>query len=179
MDLLIFNKIKNSDIQAYEKLFKEYYKPLCLYAYNFVERLEVAEEIVQDVFYMIWKEREGLQIIVSLKSYLYKAVRNKSLQHIEHLQVRERYQHFMMEVEHENYASNPVNSLEYKQLDEYISKTLDQLPERRRKIFNMSRFEGKKYTEIAEELSISIKTVEIEISKTLEALKKNIGIYIH
>ena len=168
--LLIFKKIKDGNIQAFETLFRSYYEPLCRYAYPFVDSMETAEEIVQDLFYVLWKERQNLQIFTSVNGYLYRSVKNKSLQHVEKAKVRDTYQKM--------YAENamietftPQEELEYKELEQQIEETLRRLPERRQKIFQMNRMEGKKYYEIAEELHISVKTVEAEISKTLRELR--------
>jgi len=171
VNLLIFKKIKDGNIESFESLFRLYYDPLCRYAYLLVENREAAEEIVQDLFYILWKERKKLQIFTSVNSYLYRSVKNKSLQYIEKTKIREDYRN--------KYAENPVvetytpqDELEYKELEEQIDAALNLLPERRQKIFNMNRMEGKKYQEIAKELHISAKTVEAEISKTLQELRR-------
>ena len=170
VNLLIFNKIKDGNIQAFETLFRTYYEPLCRYAYQLVGNMETAEEIVQDLFYVLWKERENLQIFTSVNGYLYRSVKNKSLQHLEQKKVRDDYRKM--------YAENvviktptPQEELEYKELERQIQEALHYLPERRRMIFYMHRMEGKKYNEIAQELQLSVKTVEAEISKALRALR--------
>ena len=170
VSLLIFKKIKEGNIEAFETLFRSYYDPLCRYAYQFVKNLETAEEIVQDMFYVLWKERQNLQIFTSVNGYLYRSVKNKSLQYIEKVKVRDDYRN--------NYSENsdidtftPQEELEYKELEQQIQEALYRLPERRQKIFRMNRMEGKKYNEIARELNISVKTVEAEISKVLRELR--------
>jgi RNA polymerase sigma-70 factor (ECF subfamily) len=90
-DLLLLAKIKDGDMKAFEKLFKAYHVPLCLYTAGITGDREVAEEIVQDLFYYFWKERQRLPLLHSVKSYLYRAVRNEAIQYREHLNVRERY----------------------------------------------------------------------------------------
>jgi len=170
INLLIFKKIKDGDIQAFETLFRSYYEPLCRYACRFVENADTAEEIVQDLFYVLWKDRERLQIFTSVNGYLYHSVKNKSLQYLEKAMVRDNY--------YNTAAENPIietvtpqEELEYKELEEQIENTLHRLPERRQKIFRMNRMDGKKYNEIAQELHISVKTVEAEISKALRELR--------
>jgi len=171
INLLIFKKIKEGNIEAFETLFRSNYEPLCRYAYRFVENKEEAEEIVQDLFYILWKERQNLQIFTSVNGYLYRSVKNKSLQYIEKTKVRDEYRN--------RYAENadietftPQEELEYKELEQQMKEALYRLPERRQKIFRMNRMEGKKYNEIARELNISVKTVEAEISKVLRVLRK-------
>lgn len=178
MDLLILKKIKEGDIKAFESIFKLYYSPLCLYATSIIGQEEVAEEIVQDLFYIFWKEKESLPILRSIKNYLYGAVRNRSLQYLEHRQVRYRYQQTVMAEESpETESYTPQDQLEYKELQNLINRALGKLPERRLRIFQMHRFEGKKYTEIAIQLSLSVKTVEAEMTKALYTLRKEIENY--
>ena len=151
MDLFVLKKIKEGDIKAFESIFRLYYTPLCLYATSITGELEVAEEIVQDLFYVFWKERESLPILRSIKNYLYGATRNRSY--------------------------TPQDQLEYKELQSLVNRALGKLPERRLRIFRMHRFEGMKYAEIASSLSLSIKTVEAEMTKALQTLRKEIENY--
>ena len=171
MDLFVLKKIKEGDIKAFESIFRLYYTPLCLYATSITGEQEVAEEIVQDLFYVFWKERESLPILRSIKNYLYGATRNRSLQYLEHREVRYRYQN----PESESYT--PQDQLEYKELQSLVNRALGKLPERRLRIFRMHRFEGMKYAEIASSLSLSIKTVEAEMTKALQTLRKEIENY--
>jgi len=170
INLLIFKKIKEGNIEEFETLFRSYYESLCRYAYRFVENMETAEEIVQDLFYVLWKERENIQIFTTVEGYLYRSVRNKSLQYIEKVKVREEYCNMITgNSDIETYT--PQEELEYKELEQHLEEALNRLPERRQKIFRMNRMEGKKYNEIASELNISVKTVESEISKSLRELR--------
>lgn len=175
--LLLLKKIKEGDIKAFEQLFRAYHTPLCLYALSITGRKDIAEEIVQELFYKLWKERENLNVLRSLKSYLYGAVRNQSLQYCEQFLVRERHRQKVISAPEEVPASTPHDQLEYRELEEIINRTLAQLPERRRRIFAMHRLEGLKYKEIAERLSLSIKTIEAEMTKTYQLLRKEIEKY--
>lgn len=177
-DLFVLNKIKEGDIKAFEGIFKLYYSPLCLYAASITGRMDTAEEIVQELFYVFWKEKEKIQLFQSLKNYLYGAVRNRSLQYLEHLEVRHRHQEAVLSAGTEPEAGTPLDELEYKELEELINRTLRKLPERRLCIFRMHRFEGRKYAEIATALSLSVKTVEAEMTKALQTLRKEIENYI-
>ena len=178
-DLLLLTKIKEGDVKAFEKLFKSYHTPLCLYAASITGSMDVAEEIVQDLFYYFWKERQRLPLFRSVKSYLYRAVRNESIQFREHLNVRDKYKDIVLTDNTEVSSSDPQENLEYKELEELINGTLRKLPERRLKIFCMHRFQGMKYAEIASALSLSVKTVEAEMTKALQALRKEIEDYIY
>lgn len=178
-DLFVLTKIKEGDVKTFENVFRQYYTPLCMYAASITGRMDVAEEIVQELFYVFWKEKEKLQVFHSIKSYLYGAVRNQSLRHYEQAEVRSRYRDAVLSnKDRENQTSDPLELIEYKELETLITRTLAGLPERRRQIFRMHRFDGKKYAEIADELSLSVKTVEAEMTKALLALRKEIENYI-
>lgn len=177
-DLFVLTKIKEGDVKAFEGIFRQYYSPLCLYAASITGRMEVAEEIVQELFYVFWKEKEKIQLFHSIKSYLYGAVRNQSLQYCEHMEVRNRYRETVLSCQQEIRSTDPQDQIEYKELQKLINKTLQKLPERRLRIFRMHRFEGKKYAEIASTLSLSVKTVEAEMTKALQILRIEIENYI-
>ena len=169
----IVNKIKQGNIHAFEIVFRKLYSPLCGYANKMINDHDKAEEIVQEVFYIIWKNKERLTIKVSLKSYLYKSVQNSCLQMAQHQLVKEKYRQFVINRENDKQLS-PETELEVKEINKAIDQTLDALPERCKEIFYMNRFEGLKYREIAEKLSVSQKTVEANISKALKHLLKNL-----
>lgn len=179
-DLLILTKIKNGDVKAFEQVFRLYYMPLCMYAAGITGRMDIAEEIVQELFYVFWKERERLQLFHTIKSYLYGAVRNQSLQYQEHQDVRNRYRDAVLSHPDKDdlQQGDPQEQIEYKELEALINRTLQKLPERRLRIFRMHRFEGKKYAEIASLLSLSVKTVEAEMTKALRTLRNELEIYM-
>ncbi len=170
-------KIKQGNIQAFEGVFRELYSPLAGYANKIINDNDKAEEIVQEVFYTIWKNRERLIITTSLKSYLYKSVQNSCLQIIQHESVKDKYKQFVINRDTDKQPS-PDAELELKEINKAINRTLASLPERCRQIFKMNRFEGLKYREIADKLSISQKTVEANISKALKHLRKNLQQYV-
>lgn len=176
-DLFLLNRIKKGDVKAFEKLFRSYYEPLCYYANSFLNDMDNAEEVVQNLFYVFWKDREDIQILLSVKSYLYQAVQNRSFDYIKHLRVRDAYCDKMNDEGFGTSDSLPDEELEYKELESKIAVLLEHLPERQRKVFCMNRFNGKKYGEIAEELSVSVKTVEADISKVLIVLRKELKHY--
>ena len=172
----VFQKIKEGDIATFEMVFRQYYTPLCMYAFSITGRKDIAEEVVQDVFYNIWKEREHIQIRLSIKNYLFGAVKNHSLNYKEHEDVHQRYQENVLS-ESQDTDLSPHELLEYKELEDLISKILNKMPARRRKIFLLHRMEGKKQKEIAGELAISIKTVEAEMTKAYQSLRQGIEKY--
>jgi RNA polymerase sigma-70 factor (ECF subfamily) len=178
-DVLIFKKIKDGDIKTFEQVFRRYYTPLYMYSFGITGRKDAAEEIVQELFYVLWRDREHLNIMRSLKNYLYGAVRNQSFQYCEHRNVQERHKEKLLDEKSEVSETTAQEQLEYKELQDIINKTLEKLPERRLRIFRMHRMEGRKYKEIAELLSVSVKTVEAEMTKTYRILRQEIEKYTH
>ncbi|WP_455673868.1 RNA polymerase sigma-70 factor [Phocaeicola sp.] len=177
-ELFILSKIKEGDIKAFEEVFRRYYSPLCWYVAGITGRMDVAEEIVGELFYVLWRERERLQIFHSIKSYLYGAARNESLQYCEHQEVKNRYSETIRAAGKQEGGTDPEEQMEYKELQALINNALGKLPERRQRIFRMHRMEGRKYAEIASVLSLSVKTVEAEMTKALKTLRKEVENYI-
>ena len=171
----ILKKIKSGNISAFETLFRELYAPMCGFADKIINDKDKAEELVQDIFYNLWKNRKNIDIQVSLKSYLYKSLQNACFQLKQHHQVEEKYRLHIINTTNSKSSTTPDKVLEQKELSENIQKTMESLPERCRRIFYMNRYEGLKYKEIAEKLSISQKTVEANISKALKLLRKNLS----
>jgi RNA polymerase sigma-70 factor, ECF subfamily len=179
MELVGFIKqtrIKQDDLVEFEKLFKLFYSPLCHYAFRFLKDMDLAEEIVQEFFYNYWKNRHTMNIQISIKSYMFRSIRNNSLKYLEHVQVVKKYEQNFKDTNHSD-AATETNELEVKELNDIIESTLNELPERCSQIFKLSRFEGLKYSEIAEKLSISIKTVEANMGKALQLFRKNLKHY--
>ncbi len=176
-DLLVLKQIREGNIKAFETVFRLYYSPLCLYAASITGRWEIAEEIVQELFYICWKDRENLHVFCSLKSYLYKAARNRSLQYLEHRTVCSRHEETVQAATSASSTSSPEEELEYKELKKIVARALDGLPSRRKQIFLMHRTQGMKYTEIAARLGLSVKTVEAEMTKALQKLRQEIEQY--
>jgi len=175
--ILSQRKIINSDISEFEKVFRSFYEPLCRYAFQIVHDMDAAEEIVEEFFYNYWKNRETIEVKISLKAYLYRSIRNNSLRYLEHIAVTRKHAKEVMAVEKDIDSGNTSDEMELNELNAIVDKTLDELPERCSQIFKMSRFDGLKYQEIAELLSISVKTVEADMGKALQHFRKNLKHY--
>jgi len=167
------SKIRKGDIQAFESLFHQYYPGMCSYAESLIKKENIAEEIVQDVFYNIWKNKSTLRITSNIQSYLYRAVFNNSMMHLRKAKREMSLDEQWADTQVQS-SDNPAEELEAKELNAIILYTLQKLPERTRQIFNMNRFEGLKYKEIADKLAISIKTVEANMGKALKALRTSL-----
>ncbi len=166
--------LKRGDIKIFENIFHRYYPGLCNYAESLVKEEGLPEEIVQDVFYNVWKIHAELNITVSLKSYLYKAVFNQCMMNLRKIKHETRLDEKWAVQQVSGYAG-PDEEMEEKEINSRMSKALDRLPGRTRQIFTMNRMEGFKYKDIAEKLSISIKTVEANMGKALKALRTSLN----
>ncbi|MCG8409793.1 MAG: RNA polymerase sigma-70 factor [Bacteroidales bacterium] len=172
----IVRKIREGNIYEFEVLFKKYYEMLCAFGYKYLENIEQIEEVVQDTFYNIWKNRTNLNIKTSMKSYLYTAVKNNCLQVLRTRSLDIKYENYY-KANQSNKSISPIQELNAKELAKIIDKTLNALPERCQKIFRMSRYEGFKYQEIADKLKISVKTVEANMSKALKSFRGELKEY--
>lgn len=105
---MILARIKEGDIKAFEGIFRRYYSPLCWYAAGITGDTASAEEIVEELFYVLWKNRERLQVFQSVKSYLYRSVRNEAVQFCEHQEVKERYRASVRTESGPGYSSDPT-----------------------------------------------------------------------
>lgn len=173
----VISRIRNGDEQAFEWLFRQYYEKLCQWAYHYLRDLDSSEEVVQDLYYNLWRNRASMEFHVSVKSYLYKAVSNNCK-----MLIRKKGRRSAIEADlasqNPGSITEPGELLEVKEIREVVNKTLEELPEKPAQIFRMSRYEGLKYREIAEKLSISIKTVEANMGKALKIFRKNLQEYI-
>lgn len=175
MDTLVSEKLLIEQLlaqneKAFETVFKRYYKALHAYAFAIVKEEDLAEDIVQQVFFRIWQNAGNLRIQSSIAAYLYRSVNNESLNHLKHQKLvvahqKETAPH--MKEERDSAAGKILN----KELEEKIREALNALPEHCRTVFQLSRFENLKYQEIADRLGISIKTVENQMGKALKMLR--------
>jgi RNA polymerase sigma-70 factor (ECF subfamily) len=172
----ILEKFLLKDKNAFELIFKTYYQQLCSFSQKYVTDPDVAEGIVQDLFVYLWQNMDRLLINTSLKSYLFQAVRNRAFNHLKHLKTRQEHTEYTLH--NEQGFTSSEKTLEIKDLQKKIDSGIAQLPDKCRQIFLMSRSEGKKYKQIAEELGISIKTVENQMGKALKIMRSELGDYL-
>lgn len=173
VDTVIIKKLRKGDSREFETLFRSSYVSLVRYARSLVSDHDTAEEIVQDFFYRLWKDRENLNIGSSLNGYLFRSVHNSCLHHLQHLKVIARHEAEMANMDQE-FSGSASDRIQLLELEGRIANLLDKLPQRCGKVFCMNRFEGLKYTEIASRLEISVKTVEADMGKALKAFRKEL-----
>ena len=167
-----WRSIQQKDGQAFELYYKEQYKLFFLAACSYLKDARLAEEVVNDVFIKLWEDAAAISIQSSLKSYIYRAVVNRSLNELDrNKRDRQRQTEF---------SRRPQDSFELREMEENelkirLYRAIDQLPEQCRKVFRMSRFEELKQQEIADQLGISIKTVKNHITHALKQLTIVLG----
>ncbi len=172
------------DEETYISLFKEYYVSLCAYSRRYIGRKDIAEEIVSDTFLKIWENRSSLNIKISVKAYLFQAVCNNSLNHLRKLNHENMLVEYFRETTSENIGFEDLledveeESLIKENLNQKIDEAVNQLPEQQQKAFRLKRMEGKKTKEVAEIMGLSVKTVEMHLSKATFKLRKNLKDYL-
>ncbi len=168
-------ELTEQHITNFDQLFKDYYPMSVLYARKMVNDLDSAREIAQQVFVKLYEKKDQLTIKTSIKSYIFQATRNTALNYIKQQKTRQfAATHAMSRYETETNE----DTLLTKELEEQILSIIDRLPNKCKQIFTMNRFEGKKNKEIAQELDISIRTVETQISKALKTLRNELPKYL-
>lgn len=169
---LIMRVIEHDDYMAFQLLFKKMYTPLCQFCIKFVKSPEIAEELVSDVFYSIWKNRNRL-IVSSPKAYLFTSVRNKGFDHLRKIKKMvhcdlENATHLHADV------ANSQDILVLHELTTSLEQSIARLPKQCRLIYELSRDQGLKYKEIAAILQVSVKTVETQMGRALKHLRNSI-----
>lgn len=163
----LLQKIAAGSEVAFEKLFKHYYSPLAGYAFSLLKDSDLAAETSQEVFVKFWEKRAEIEIELSVKSYLFRAVFNRCMNLKKHEEVKQLYQ--KSEAGYNSYVHE--DSVTNWELKEQLHNAIASLPEQCRRVFTLAKLEGKKYREIAEELNISEKTVENHMGKALKDLR--------
>jgi RNA polymerase sigma-70 factor, ECF subfamily len=167
------------DGASFEEFFKKHFLSLCAYCqFKFGLDLQMAKEVVHTGFIKLWDARQNLATGVSPKSYLYKIITNNVLDILKHQKVRQQYVQFVLRSVPEGFDGNGFDQVDVKQLQADIDAAIAELPEQMRRIFEMSRFEGLKYAQIAEQLNISVKTVETQVSRALVKLREKLSTYL-
>jgi len=154
---------------AYRHLFKQYFEPLTYFANKYLQDIDAAQDLVQEVFSGIYEKRTELNIEQSLKSYLYRSIQNSSLNIIRRDKMKEKHH---AAIKSSSDGSFTDETIELNELELKVHRAIDDLPEKCALIFKMSRFDQLSNQEIAEKLNISKRTVETQISKALKELRK-------
>jgi RNA polymerase sigma-70 factor, ECF subfamily len=180
-DLIFAGSGVQTDEQVFEKLFVDWYGPLHAYARSVLKDESLAGEAVQAVFSRLWERREQLRIRASVKAYLYGSVYHECMSWLRREKTRRVYRSgLLMRLggQADRSTENAFDKAETGELEQRFQRALDKLPGQCKAIFQLSRFSELKYREIAEQLGISVKTVEAQMSKALKLLRNKLADYL-
>lgn len=183
-EFLIIKLLAEGNDEAYKFLFRNHYAPLCHFAVQYLHDNYLAESVVSDVICHLWLMRDKLDIKTSLRSYLFKSVRNRCLDYMneKHTIYNTRLNDGdteQLEMRNfENKTEQPLGILIEKECENEIMDAVNTLPKECRRVFVMNRFEGRKYREIADELGISLNTVKYHMTNALSFMHKKLGKYL-
>lgn len=166
----ILSRMANDEVEAYELLFYRFYTPLCQFVLKYTGNEVLSEEIVQETFINFWEKRNGLIIHTSLKSYLYTSVKNSALNYLKSQYARQNFNRDFFDQE-EISINTTQETILFDELQILVQKAIDKLPEKCRIIYLLNRNSGLSYQEIADELGISVKTVEAQMGIALKKLR--------
>lgn len=175
-DQPLIEGLAKGDHGAFEELFLKYYSPLVVFAVRMVEDEDTARELVQDVFVNFYEKNIVLHIHTSLKSHLYQSVRNRCLNHLKREKLL-RGHHQIILAENKESDAYFESAVETSELQQHLYGIIGRLPEKCKEVFEMSRFDGFTNQEIADQLNLSKRTVETQISKALKFLREQLGDY--
>lgn len=183
-ELHLIHSLKSGNNQAYKYIYDHHYVLLCKIAYEFLKDDFLAESIVDDIIFHLWEKRDTLEITTSLRSYLVQAVRNRCINYL-NLEREKREVRFSV-IDQQNEWINsvfpsddyPLARLLENELEQEIRNAINRLPEECKVVFKKSRFEEKRYDQIAEELGISVNTVKYHIKNAISRLSADLSKYL-
>jgi RNA polymerase sigma-70 factor, ECF subfamily len=170
-------QIRKDNRLAFSNLFETYYKPLCEYAFRFLKHEERIEDIVQEVFVLLWEKRKRWEPKVAVRAYLYRSVYHQVINDYR----KKRFETTLHEDRMHQIADDrisPLESLHYKEFEEVFQETIKLLPERRREILVLRLLHGLSYKEISLVLDISVNTVDTQIRRALKLLRGNLKHFV-
>lgn len=175
-DIALLARLREGDEAAFDTIFRTWYEQLVALGDRMVRDRAAAEEIVQEVMLELWRRRDRLAADGSPQAYLYTATRNRALNYLRHLRVRAKGEPFLLpdEAAPEHADSGAVES----EIETAIRGAISELPPRCREVFELSRIQGLKYSEIAQTLGVSVKAVEAQIGKALKLLRDRLAAWL-
>ena len=174
LEIELISKLRNDDILAFDRLFHTYSKRLYRFAFSILKNNEDSEGIVQEAFLRIWYNRKNIDSSKSFKSYLFAITHNLIIDQLRN-RLKEREFRSYLEKRFETGTLTVENEVDYNILKSEVDRAVEELPEKRKQIYKLSRKEGLSHKEISEQLNISVKTVENQITLALKYLKDQVG----
>ena len=175
-DRELLNRLKSGDQAAFDSIFRTHYAHCVRFAQGLLRDRSTAEDVAQEVMVELWRRREELAIYESLRAYLLRATRNRSLNQLRHANVQRRAEpHLAVD---EAVAATGASELVAGELKDAIAAAIAELPPGCREVFQLSRSQGLRYAEIAATLGISVKTVESQMGKALKHLRNRLASWL-
>lgn len=172
-ELHIIERIRKGDEAAFEAVFRSNYARLCGFGNYLLKDQAQTEDLVQGMFVNLWERRDSFAVQGDIGKYLLAATKNACLNHIKHLKIRVKHQEHVKAMP-ADFAENPEEELQQAELRMRIEQAVSKLPDRCAEIFKMSRYDGLKYQEIADQLGLSVKTIEAQMGKALKLLREDL-----
>lgn len=176
----LLEKLKGSDEAAFKVIYNKYVPRLYYFIHEYIPQRDIVENIVQDTLMVLWNKRLTLSDNTNLSAYLFTVAKNNCLYKLRDSRYRTKMydtsdsNELEMRANLDALVSLDTSDLTFTEIEKIIKETMEQLPPQCRNVFNLSRFEDRKYKEIAEELNISAKAVEGHISKALKLFRVNL-----
>lgn len=167
-------QIKKSQKHAFDQLFERYSQPLYRFSLSLLKKHEDAEEVVQEVFFRIWKTRRTIDESRSFSSYLFSIAHNVAVDQFRKKAKEQKYEEFVIKQAQVNYL-DPTDEMEFNELKSTVDDVVAELPERRKQIYRLSRVEGLSHKEIASTMNIQAKTVENQLNLALKHIRSRLG----
>lgn len=175
-DQELVERLRAGSEDAFDAIFREHYSFLVGLVQSMLRDRAIAEEIAQDVMLELWRRRGTIVVEASLRAYLFRAARNRALNHIRHERVAQRAAPLV--ADEPSAPPSAEHALADAEIDRAVHAALEQLPPRCRQVFELSRIHNLKYTEIAHTLDISVKTVEAQMGKALRMLRESLASWL-
>jgi RNA polymerase sigma-70 factor (ECF subfamily) len=175
-DRALLDRLRSGDQAAFDAMFRDHYPHLVTFGQSLLRDRATAEDIAQEVMLELWRRREDIVIQESLRAYLLRATRNRSLNHLRHAGVERRAEPHL--IGEESVSAAGASKLVASELRSALAEAVAELPPGCREVFQLSRGQGLRYAEIASTLGISVKTVESQMGKALRHLRSRLASWL-
>ena len=182
-ELNLFESFKEGDQAAFTYFYDKYFRRIQAFSVQFVYDKDEAENLAQEALLYLWQNRESVDSINGIQSFLYTYAKSKCLNMIRHNKVKDKFKSDILnqkerELDIEILNSIQFDTLELTELERIIHESINELPTKTREVFIKKRFENKKNAEIAEEMQVTLKAVEAHMTKALKILKTKLSDYL-
>ncbi|MCK9412593.1 MAG: RNA polymerase sigma-70 factor [Prolixibacteraceae bacterium] len=183
LDTYFLQHFQEGNESSFEEVFKTYYNRIVGFCQQFIGDKDQAQGVAQEAFVKLWLNRQKVETVNGIHSFLYTAAKTDSLNYLRHQKVIGKYRDKQLhlkeeELNREILESFDFDQLEFMELEKMIIRSINELPEKCRMVFELSRIEGKKNCEIAAQLNITVKSVEANMTRALKTLRVKLAEYL-